>query len=151
MMMMKLSPSLPLGLNISDIITILNSIVPEAVTQTDLTTTKETSHKERSTVDDISNSPPTYITGADEKGSEETPASNDTTKAPEIQDSNIEDISNDAVATNSPTADSEVAHERSDETGPDVSSTDVPVPVHQILKVKNQMNNHRIIPLPMTT
>ena len=56
MMMMKLSPSLPLGLNISDIITILNSIVPEAVTQTDLTTTKETSHKERSTVNDNSNS-----------------------------------------------------------------------------------------------
>ena len=55
-MMMKLSPSLPLGLNTSDIITILNSIVPEAVTQTDLTTTKETSHKERSTVNDNSNS-----------------------------------------------------------------------------------------------
>jgi len=151
MMMMKLSPSLPLGLNISDIITILNSIVPEAVTQTDLTTTKETSHKERSTVNDNSNSPLTYITDADEKGKEETTASNDTTKAPEIQDSNIEDISNDAVATNSPTADSEVAHERSDETGPDVSSTNVPVPVNQILKVKNQMNNYLILPLPMTT
>ena len=110
--------------------------MPETVTETDLTTTKETSHKERSTVDDISNSPLTYITGADEKGSEETPASNDTTKAPEIQDSNIEDISNDAVATNSPTADSEVTDEGSDETAPDVSSTDIPVPVHQILKLK---------------
>ena len=55
------------------------------------------------------------------------------------------------MATNSPTADSEVAHERSDEAGPDVSSTDVPVPVHQILKVKNQMNNHLILPSRMTT
>ena len=74
--------------------------MPETVTEADLTTTKETSHKERSTVDDISNSPPTYITGADEKGSEETTASNDATKAPEIQDSNIEDISNDNSAGN---------------------------------------------------
>ena len=74
--------------------------MPETVTETDLTTTEETSHKERSTVDDISNSPSTYITGADGKRSEETTASNDATKAPEIQDSNIEDISNDTSAGN---------------------------------------------------
>ena len=127
MMMMKLSPSLPLGLNTSDIITILNSIVPETVTQTDLTTTKETSHKERSTVNDNSNSHLHILPMQIKKGKEETTASNDTTKAPEIQDSNIEDISNDAVATNSPTADSEVTDEGSDETAPDVSSTDIPV------------------------
>ena len=86
--------------NTSDSITILDGIVPETVTETDLPTTEETSNKERSTVDDISNSPSTDITGTDGEGSEETTASNDATNAPEIQDSDIEDISNDTSAGN---------------------------------------------------
>ena len=57
--------------NTSDGITILEGIVPETVTETDLPTTEETSNEERATpepsIDEISTSPSTDITGTDEE------------------------------------------------------------------------------------
>ena len=57
--------------NTSDGITVLDGIVPETVTETDLPTTEETSNEERATpepsIDEISTSPSTDITGTDEE------------------------------------------------------------------------------------